>query len=66
MKEHEDLLTSDEKKKIEHLAKSKNSDAYLRYYNRLTQKQKKRITSILQDFFNGMYPKFNRNRIEFK
>ncbi|CAH2085436.1 unnamed protein product [Euphydryas editha] len=55
MREHEDLLTSDEKKKIEQLAKSKNSDAYLRHYNRLTQKQKKHITNILQDFFNDSF-----------
>ncbi|XP_050349519.1 uncharacterized protein LOC126772954 [Nymphalis io] len=56
MREHEGLLTDDEMKKIEEQAKYKNSDAYLKHYNRLrAQKQRKHITNMVQDFFNDSF-----------
>lgn len=55
MREHEGLLTKEELNQIEVLAKTKNTDGYLKHYNRLMASQRKRITSILQDFFNSKY-----------
>ncbi|KOB77802.1 putative tetrameric potassium-selective cyclic nucleotide gated channel [Operophtera brumata] len=40
---------------IETQAKSQNTEAYLKYYNRLTAKKKVRITNILQEFFNNSF-----------
>ncbi|CAH0723679.1 unnamed protein product, partial [Brenthis ino] len=55
MREHEGLLNEEELKRIELQAKSKNTDAYLQHYNRLTISKRKRITNILQNFFNDSF-----------
>ncbi|XP_045767715.1 uncharacterized protein LOC123869033 isoform X1 [Maniola jurtina] len=56
MREHDGLLLPEELKKIEQIAKSQNTDAYLKHYNVLTAKQnKKKITNILQDFLNDSF-----------
>ncbi|XP_039750920.1 uncharacterized protein LOC120627130 isoform X2 [Pararge aegeria] len=56
MREHDGLLLPEELKKIEQIAKSQNTDAYLKHYNLLTEKRnKKRITNMLQDFFNNSF-----------
>nr|XP_034828736.1 uncharacterized protein LOC117986036 isoform X4 [Maniola hyperantus] len=56
MREHDGLLLPEELKKIEQIAKSQNTDAYLKHYNVLTDKQnKKKITNILQDFLNDSF-----------
>lgn len=53
MKEHEGLMKPEELNQIETQAKSQNTEAYLKYYNRLTAKKKVRITNVLQEFFNS-------------
>lgn len=57
MKEHEGLLKPEELQHIEQQAKAQTPDSYLQHYNRLTEKkQKVKITSLLQEFFNSKYP----------
>lgn len=53
MKEHEGLMKPEELEQIENLAKAQNTEAYLKYYNRLTAKKKVRITNIIHDFFDS-------------
>lgn len=57
MKEHEGLMKPEELKTMEVQAKSQCTDSYLQHYYRLTEKkQKVKITSLLQEFFNSKYP----------
>ena len=50
-------MKPEELKTMEQQAKMQCTDSYLQHYNRLTEKkQKVRITSLLQEFFNSKYP----------
>ncbi|KAM3966948.1 uncharacterized protein ACR2FA_011829 [Aphomia sociella] len=56
MREHDELLSPEELKKIETQAKSQNAGAYLKHYNKMTTKGNKvKITSILQNFLNNSF-----------
>uniref|UniRef100_A0A2A4JMM9 Cyclic nucleotide-binding domain-containing protein n=1 Tax=Heliothis virescens TaxID=7102 RepID=A0A2A4JMM9_HELVI len=56
MKEHEGLLKPEELKVIEEKAKTQTTDSYLQHYNRLAdKKQRVKITSLLQEFFNNSF-----------
>ncbi|KAJ8719060.1 hypothetical protein PYW07_016616 [Mythimna separata] len=56
MKEHEGILTPDELRHVEERANAQVTDSYLQHYNRLTEKkQKVKITSLLQEFFNNSF-----------
>ncbi|XP_050665501.1 potassium voltage-gated channel protein eag-like [Leptidea sinapis] len=71
MREHDNLLTHDELRSIEILAKMENTDAYLKHYNIEQRHLAGRITSVLQDYFNGSfinvkedYKKKNKNYMD--
>lgn len=53
MREHDDLLTSDELDLIEAQAKSQNTTDYLQHYYTADEGKKRKITSIFQNFFDG-------------
>ncbi|XP_059058535.1 uncharacterized protein LOC131851991 isoform X1 [Achroia grisella] len=56
MKEHENLLSSEELNKIQDQAKSQNTGTYLKDYNKLTMKRERvKITNVLQSFINDSF-----------
>ncbi|KAI8420830.1 hypothetical protein MSG28_008031 [Choristoneura fumiferana] len=55
MREHDDLLTSEELDLIEAQAKSQNTKDYLQHYNATDDEKKIKITSIFQNFFDGSF-----------